>query len=168
MAINPTMLPQKPDSGSVVSNSQKPEETSSSFWGEDGFTFGDIIDAVNPLKHIPIVSNIYENFTESKSSSGSNLIGGALFGGVIGFIASFVNDTFEEITGKDVGGHMLALFDDNSATEIASSSVVKNSSAPISSVSSAANRYQAINEMDLLDINERAARKRDRGTSLLI
>ncbi|HEC90310.1 MAG TPA: hypothetical protein ENI55_01450, partial [Alphaproteobacteria bacterium] len=80
-------------------------------FGKDGFTFGDFIDIINPLQHIPIVSTIYRQMTGDDLDPGSRIGGGALFGGPIGLVASLVNVLVDEATGKDVGEQVLALFD---------------------------------------------------------
>lgn len=73
--------------------------SNSEFFGKDGLTFGDVLDALNPLNHIPIVSDIYSNLTGEKASAGSRLAGGALFGGPIGLAVSIASLMFEEGTG---------------------------------------------------------------------
>ncbi len=78
------------------------------FWGNDGFSFGDLVDLINPLQHIPIISNIYRSVTGDQIAAGPRMLGGGLFGGPIGLAASMANMAVEEATGKDVGGHILA------------------------------------------------------------
>src|SRR5690606_8709528 len=51
------------------------------FFGADGLTFGDLVDAINPLNHIPIVSDLMNDGEASAPSTASNLLGGALLGG---------------------------------------------------------------------------------------
>lgn len=77
-------------------------------FGEDGFTFGDFLDIINPLQHIPIVNTVYRAVTGDKIDPGSRLAGGGLFGGPIGLVASLVSGMVEESTGKDPGAHALA------------------------------------------------------------
>ena len=69
------------------------------FFGEDGLSFGDVLDAINPLNHIPIVSDIFASLTGHKASAGSRLAGGALFGGPIGLVASLAGVIFEQEKG---------------------------------------------------------------------
>jgi len=115
------------DEQSVVGTTQQAilprgaEESASPFggdeipmFGEDGFTFLDFLDIINPLQHIPIVSSIYRDLTGDTLDYGSRVAGGALFGGPIGALFSVVNGIFEETTGKDVGGHVVAFFSDDS------------------------------------------------------
>ena len=86
-------------------------------FGEDGFTFLDFLDIINPLQHIPVISTIYRDLTGDTLDHGSRVAGGTLFGGPIGALASVVNVIFEETTGKDVGDHVMAFFTDDSADD---------------------------------------------------
>lgn len=76
---------------------------------DDGFSFGDLIDIINPLQHIPIVSTIYRAITGDTIKPLGRLAGDALYGGLWGFVSSFANLAFEKITGKDFGDTALAL-----------------------------------------------------------
>ena len=80
------------------------------FFGEDGFTFEDIIDAINPLQQLPGISSIYREASGDGISTVARLAGGAIFGGPIGFAVSAVNAGIEMVTGEDVGGHIVSLF----------------------------------------------------------
>lgn len=79
-------------------------------FGEDGFTFADFLDIVNPLQHIPIVSTLYRQITGDTIDPASRLAGGTLFGGAIGAAIAMANVAIEDATGKDVGGQVIALF----------------------------------------------------------
>ena len=80
-------------------------------WGEDGFTFGDLLDLINPLQHLPVISTLYRKFTGDEIAPGPRLLGGGLFGGVLGVASAAVGVAVEAATGKDIGEHVLALFD---------------------------------------------------------
>lgn len=73
--------------------------SSSQVFGSDGLSFGDVLDAINPLNHIPIVADVFANITGHKASAGARLAGGALFGGPIGVAASIATLLFEEGAG---------------------------------------------------------------------
>ncbi len=88
--------------------SQRGERTP--LFGEDGFTFGDVLDMVNPLQHIPVLNGLYRRLSGDEISMGSRMAGGAIFGGPVGFAAAMVNSMVEDTTGRDVGEHMLAVF----------------------------------------------------------
>lgn len=53
-----------------------------------GVTFGDLIDTINPLQHIPLVSEAYRGMTGDRISPQARVAGGALWGGPIGLVAS--------------------------------------------------------------------------------
>ncbi|MGE0485539.1 MAG: hypothetical protein AB7Q81_15450 [Gammaproteobacteria bacterium] len=53
-------------------------------FGEDGFTFGDLIDLVNPLQHIPVLGSYYRKWTGDAIAPALRIAGGALFGGPLG------------------------------------------------------------------------------------
>ncbi len=87
-------------------------------FGDDGFGFDDVIDTINPLQHIPIISTIYRALTGDKIDVVPSLIGGALFGGVVGFFGAAVNAAVEDSTGHDIGDHVaMALFGEPDQTE---------------------------------------------------
>ena len=93
-----------------------------SFWGGDGLGFKDILDVINPLQQIPIVSSLYRAVTGDTISTASRLAGGALLGGPLGLASAFANSVFESETGNDIGGTLLSLFSSgDSATQTASS-----------------------------------------------
>lgn len=79
-------------------------------FGEDGFGFDDFLDIINPLQHIPGVSSIYREITGDELSPGARMIGGTIYGGSIGFVASLLNSAVEQATGLDIGGNVIALF----------------------------------------------------------
>ena len=84
---------------------------SDAFFGEDGFGWDDFLDLINPLQHIPIVSTIYRELTGDTISPGARILGGAIFGGPVGFAAALGNAAVEQVAGKDVGELALSLFE---------------------------------------------------------
>ncbi|MEM8917068.1 MAG: hypothetical protein AAGC83_14600, partial [Pseudomonadota bacterium] len=71
--------------------------------------FGDFIDIINPLQHIPIISTVYRAVTGDQISPGARLIGGTLLGGPIGFAVATANVATELATGKDIGEQAMAM-----------------------------------------------------------
>lgn len=51
-------------------------------------TFNDLIDTLNPLQHIPVVSDIYRGLTGDRISAHARVVGGTLYGGPFGLVAS--------------------------------------------------------------------------------
>ena len=84
-----------------------------SFWGDDGFGFDDLLDLVNPLQHIPLVSTVYRAITGDQIAAGPRMLGHALFsvtpvGAAIGLVSGAVEAAIEHNTGSDPGGMVLA------------------------------------------------------------
>jgi len=77
-------------------------------WGTDGFSFGDILDIVNPLQHLPVLSTVYRALTGASLAPVPRILGDALFGGPIGAAVGTANVLLEYASGKDVGEHLLA------------------------------------------------------------
>jgi hypothetical protein len=76
---------------------------------EDEYTFGDIIDMINPLQHLPIIGTLYRKFTGDTIKPMSNIIGGAIFGGPVGAVSSTINVVAKSTTGKDIAENAFAL-----------------------------------------------------------
>lgn len=79
-----------------------------------GFSFADLLDAVNPLQHIPVVSTLYRAVTGDEIKTPARLLGGGLFGfglfgGLAGLASAAANSLLAGATGKDAGAHVLAL-----------------------------------------------------------
>lgn len=87
----------------------KPQNTFS-LWKNSEMGFGDFIDIINPLQHLPIVATIYRNKTGETIGLASRVIGGALWGRIGGFVASVVNGIVDWFTGKDIGDHIYSAF----------------------------------------------------------
>jgi hypothetical protein len=96
----------------------------SSFFGEDGLTFRDVLDAVNPLNHIPVISDMLASATGHTASTASRLVGGTLMGGPIGFVASLASVIFESSTGASPAQAVYAALTDEppASTQLAEAS----------------------------------------------
>jgi hypothetical protein len=80
---------------------------------EANSTFSTILDAVNPLQHIPVVSNLFRAAQGSPISAVSQIAGDTLYGGLLGgvvssFISSLADVAVKEVSGKGIGEHVLA------------------------------------------------------------
>lgn len=71
-----------------------------------------IIDIINPLQHIPVISTIYRHVTGDEISPMARIVGDTLYGGPIGGAVAVVNVAVEQKTGKDIGETLLAKFTD--------------------------------------------------------
>jgi hypothetical protein len=77
--------------------------------GDDEFSFGDFLSIINPLQHIPVVSNLYRWVTGDTIKPAARVIGGAIYGGPVGLVASAINAVVEEVKGSDIGAQLIAL-----------------------------------------------------------
>ena len=72
-----------------------PQEGRTSIFGDDGFSFGDILDIVNPLQHIPIVNSIYRKLTGDTIAPAMQIAGDALFAGPLGAVMSIATEAIK-------------------------------------------------------------------------
>ncbi len=88
-------------------------ETKAVSLGDDSSDFFDtLLDIVNPLQHLPGVSTVYRAITGDEISTPARLLGGALFGGPLGFASAAANMALEQATGDDLAGLALAFIDE--------------------------------------------------------
>jgi len=93
----------------LKANATKP----SGLWENKSFSFWDILDAINPLQHIPIISTIYRKITGDEMGYASRIAGDTLYGGLFGslissLVSAVANVFVDSTTGKDIGEHMMA------------------------------------------------------------
>lgn len=92
---------------SSAPSSSNSQSASSSPWD---FSFHNLLDIINPLEHLPVISTIYRAITGDRPGTPEKIAGDALYGGVWGLVSGVADAAFEAITGKDFGDTMLALF----------------------------------------------------------
>ncbi|HUN48171.1 MAG TPA: hypothetical protein VMU85_16690 [Stellaceae bacterium] len=88
-------------------------------WAQKGFQFHDLLDIVNPLQHLPVVSSIYRWVTGDGIGNLPRVVGDTLYGGAVGFVSGLFSVLVKEESGKDVGEHVIATLtggDDRSAS----------------------------------------------------
>lgn len=77
----------------------------------EGYSFWDLLDVVNPLQHVPVVSTLYRHFTGDEIKAPARIAGGLLFGGPVGLAASAADVMLEAASGDSLGGHVMAMLD---------------------------------------------------------
>jgi hypothetical protein len=107
--FSPPTFESDPRFADPIATMRSVNRADNAFWGSDGPQFGDILDSINPLQHIPIVSSIYRRMTGDDLAPGARIVGGALFGGPIGFLSGLINSAIDGATGLDIGDYVLAL-----------------------------------------------------------
>ncbi|TWB75369.1 hypothetical protein FBZ87_104475 [Nitrospirillum amazonense] len=70
-------------------------------------SFWDVVDIINPLQHIPVISTIYREITGDTIKAPAKILGGLLYGGPIGMALATGDAIIEEETGEDVGAHVM-------------------------------------------------------------
>lgn len=87
-------------------------------WNGTDFSFHDLVDIINPLQHLPVISTVYRYLTGDTIGAIPRIIGDTLYGGPIGFAAGLVGASLKQESGKDVGETMIAMVtgDDSVAT----------------------------------------------------
>ncbi len=77
-------------------------------WAQKGFQFHDLLDVVNPLQHLPVISSIYRWITGDSIGNLPRVVGDAIYGGPIGFVSGLLGVLVKEESGKDIGEHVIA------------------------------------------------------------
>lgn len=79
--------------------------------GDSGFIafLKGVIDIVNPLQHIPVVSAIYRHVTGDEIAPMARIAGDALYGGPLGAAVGMADVALEKTTGRDMGETAFAL-----------------------------------------------------------
>ncbi len=98
-------------------NSTKTEGKGFHPFGEDGFSFLDLIDVVNPLHHIPVVGPLYRDITGDVIDLLPQIAGSTLFFGPIGAGLAAVDVVLKETTGSNTGDHILAMLRNPTTTQ---------------------------------------------------
>ncbi len=94
-----------------------PDDGKPHLWGQKGFQFHDLLDAINPLQHLPVISTVYRWITGDTIGNIPRIVGDAIYGGIPGFVSGLFNVLVKEETGKDVGENVVAtLFGDSKST----------------------------------------------------
>jgi hypothetical protein len=81
------------------------------WWSNGSFSFKDILDMLNPLQHLPVISTLYRKLTGDTIGGVARIIGGAIYGragGIASMISSVANAIFGAVTGKDMGERIYA------------------------------------------------------------
>jgi len=106
-------VPVKAQPAVVAAQPIKAVEKPTGVWETGSFSWRDILDVINPLQHIPVISTIYRKLTGDQMGYASRIAGDTLFGGMLGslvssLVSSVVNVFVDSKTGKDIGEHLVA------------------------------------------------------------
>lgn len=84
---------------------------------ESGLGFDDFLDVINPLQHLPVVGMIYRVLSDDQIAPPAQIAGGALFGGLYGFLGALGSVIYEGIAGESVEDTVLSLFGDDAPAQ---------------------------------------------------
>ncbi|QCO02676.1 hypothetical protein [Azospirillum argentinense] len=117
-ASRPVQRERSPAQAAPPLTAMESRDSPDRYEAEAEMSFGDFLDIINPLQHIPLVNTIYREITGDTIKPSSKVIGGILFGGPLGGMASIANAVVEQAQGKDIGGQIMASlgFDGDAAT----------------------------------------------------
>lgn len=85
---------------------------------DEGF-FHHLLDVVNPLQHLPVISTIYRAITGEHIGAVERIAGDTLYGGLWGAVSSIADVAFEGITGKSAEDTVLGWFSSGSGSHVA-------------------------------------------------
>ena len=126
---------------------QAETETPVKWWSKDSFSFKDILDMLNPLQHLPIISTLYRAWTGEGIGAVARMVGGAIYGragGIGSLVSSMVNAVIGAFTGKDVGERVYAAFFGGAETQAVAAKPAEIESSPRALVSAAPVAVQAL------------------------
>lgn len=98
--------------------------------------FDDVLEAINPLQHLPVIGSIYRSVTGATIEPAARVVGGLLFGGMLGAASAVVNSIVEGISGKDVGEHVIAMVSPGSNAPVPPPTVPGQDGDPLSPANS--------------------------------
>jgi hypothetical protein len=93
---------------------------------KSGGSFADILEMVNPLQHLPVISHIYRAQGGGDIPAIAKIIGGGLFGGIIGAASSAAVSLVESATNEPLLDSILAITENETidSDEIARSNLI--------------------------------------------
>ena len=109
----PAIAPRSPTGAIEVQHLRAPEARQVSKAERESGFLNDIIDIINPLQHIPVISTLYRKLTGDEIGQAPRIAGDTLYGGVFGsflsgLVSSVANVLVEAATGRDIGAHIMA------------------------------------------------------------
>ncbi len=129
------------DAATAVTAAATPTaSTSRTAWhNPGGFSFRDLLDIINPLQHLPIISSIYRYVTGDRPGEAAQIAGDALYGGPIGVAVSLASAVTEDAQGHGLGEQALAaLFGPSTKDTAVASAAPSPAAAPITAANKTA------------------------------
>ena len=83
------------------------------------FTFNDLVDILNPLHHLPLISGLYRSLTGDEISPHARVMGGFLYGGASGLMRAGLEAAVVQETGQDLTAQAMAVMTGQDGTAYA-------------------------------------------------
>lgn len=107
-----------------------------SLWPTHTVPFGlkDVLDVVNPLQHIPGISDLYQTLTGDRPSKMAQVLGGFMYGGISGGLLAHAETLYESATNETPAASIknALLNKKDEALAAAATPPVETTAAPIS------------------------------------
>jgi hypothetical protein len=104
MSIDPAASAQA-STPTVTVTAQSPIKA---FDDDNGPSFHDVLDIINPLQHIPIINTIYRHLTGDEEGAVADVGGGALWMGPVGLVGALADLAVKSESGKSIGDNILS------------------------------------------------------------
>ncbi|MGM0906193.1 MAG: hypothetical protein ACQEVQ_06660 [Pseudomonadota bacterium] len=104
--ISPISSEMNTVSKNIESCSSQSGETERFLFGENGLDANDILESFNPLKNVPVISELYGNKDEREVGEFTNFLGSYLFAGNVGLAFSAADLISTKISGKTISGNI--------------------------------------------------------------
>ena len=118
MVFSPSPAPAQASGNAVPAASDSGATASTGGTQKEGF-FHHLLDIINPLQHLPVISTIYRAVTGEHIGSVEKIAGDTLYGGLWGAVSSVADVAFEGLTGKSVEDTVISWFKSGPSTKVA-------------------------------------------------
>jgi hypothetical protein len=115
-----------------------PAAATSHAWKDGSFSFHDVIDTLNPLQHLPLISTLYRWVTGDEPGNVASIVGDTLYGGPIGLATGLLTAAFKAETGKDPGEMLASAITGEDDGQLLSGTATAQTAAPATAAAASA------------------------------
>ncbi|HUC67528.1 MAG TPA: hypothetical protein VMA53_19075 [Stellaceae bacterium] len=115
-----------------------PAAATSHAWKDGSFSFHDVLDTLNPLQHLPLISTLYRWVTGDEPGNVASIVGDTLYGGPIGLAAGLFTAAFKAETGKEPGEMIASAITGEDDGQLLSGTATAQTTGPTTAAATAA------------------------------
>jgi hypothetical protein len=115
-----------------------PAAATSHAWKDGSFSFHDVLDTLNPLQHLPVISTLYRWVTGDEPGNVASIVGDTLYGGPIGLGVGLLTAAFKAETGKDPGEMVASAITGEDDGQLLSGAATAQTAAPVTAAATSA------------------------------